>query len=254
MKTRKLTKTTIAAAVSLALSGTVNAATVTIDLMDSNRPSLMPEKEYLQLVIRDGADGSVNFGIKSNVAGEDFDLYGLRKFALNFGDFDVAKSNLRTPKHWRFGQMSDAPFGDFDLVLRNKAKRAVNGLKFSIVDVEGDSAAGYAAAISDGMGKHGNYAFAAKISPIGLDTILPMSRGKADFSEARCEELNFRPRWCRAEEWEGLKGIRNAMVAGGNPQPGNAVVPIPGALGLMGSASAVLGLLARRRRKLQEQI
>jgi hypothetical protein len=214
MQTSALTGvTTLALAVLGTLAaGTSSAASVSYVLDQSD---VMPDDVgYLQVTISDGLDGAIDFSVRMlapllDVAG---DRFGIQKFSFNIvpGTSGGAVDVTGLPDGWRAKNGGSlGGFGRFDVALKGNGTSRVEELTFSIAGVDADVPADYVS-LSTGRVADGHALFAARV--YGVD----------------------------------VAGIGRQVVVGGPAL--TAVVPVPAALWLLGSAVATLVPLRRALR------
>lgn len=203
MKTFRLIAAGIAAG--LLTAGTAGAASVSYILDSSDR--LPAGQPYVEVTISDGADGAIDFVVKTldalnDVAGNKF---GIQRFALNVNGPATAWDVTGLPEKWKVqdGQRVSG-FGFFDIVLRGPGNHRTDELRFSIDGVDGDTPLDYALK-SVGKARFGNSLFAARL-------------GDFDFID-------------------GNHRIRNATAS---------VVPLPASAWLLASGLGLAALLRRR--------
>jgi len=110
-------------------------------------------------------------------------------------------------------------FGEFDINLVRDSGDSQDPLEFSIVGVDGDTPEDYISTLSTGDAARGNALFAAQVT--GLDIVISRNEEPGD-------------------------SINTAAFGGSN------VVPLPPAMTFMFSATALLGALGVRRRKIKD--
>lgn len=209
-------------AVMLLLAGTpVRAASLSYFLDHSNR--LTDGPNYLQVTVADGLDGAIDFTVEVlepllDIAGRNF---GIQSFYFNVqGDVpDWTISGL--PDRWRVierGRQA-SEYGRFDIKIQGRGNARVETLRFSITGVEGDEPADYV--LASLRSRDGVAFFAAHV---------------AGFLAESCDGYG----WSKSKG-KDCTGITSAYFGG------STVVPLPGALWLIGTAFAAAALRARRR-------
>lgn len=208
-------------AATLLVAAPARAASISYILDQSNVAGLPDGVKYMQVTIADGADGAVDFTVEPleallDRAGDQFDI---RAFAFNVADGVAVSSDNITGLPENYDARGTARmdgFGRFDIGLFGTGPERFESLKFSIVDVEGDTPFTYVD-LSTGNAGNGNTAFAARVRDLVEETV------------------------CNPDRKCTPHAIPSAFIGGGDPVP----LPATAWLFLTGIAAAV----ARARRR-----
>jgi hypothetical protein len=204
------------------------ARSATIILDQSNVAGLPDGIDYLQVTIENGADGAIDFTVEAlpallDRAGDQFDI---RAFAFNFSDSLALGSDNITGLPDNFDARSTSRmdgFGRFDMSLFGTGPERTESLKFSVVDVDGDTPEDYIL-LSTGNAGQGNVAFAARVRDLIEETV------------------------CNPDRKCTPHAIPSAFIGGG---AGGAEVPLPATAWLL--VTGFLGVLGRVRRRVARQ-
>ena len=228
----------VAASVLLLCSAAVaQSASVSVILDQSNEDILLPDgSAYLMVTISDGADGAIDFSIETLdelFAVSQGSNYGIQSFAFNFGDSGATTGNIVQPDGWKVfdkGAVNFSGFGSFDVILRGTGHNRFDPLSFSISGVDGDTPMDYIQAVSTGNAEQGNVLFGSQVAGFSLNDDWVAGFSLSSLSDGWDQKSNYE--------------IGSAKFGGSL-----TVVPLPPAMVMMLSATALLGGMGLRRRK-----
>jgi hypothetical protein len=217
----------------LAAAGQSQAASYFLDQTNIDEAPFTDGTNYLMVTVDTSGD-NVTFDVDVlNDPGQPFDGKELSNFGIQAFGFNLANNNGASleadniaglPSGWNvdFNRTLNG-FGRFDVVVLGTGSNRQEPLSFSINGISGDTPASYHAP-SAGGASEGNAWYAAHVT---------------DFSGPEPTMNSYR------------KGQITSGYFGGGDGPGIAPtpVPVPGAVWLLGSAIAGLGLISRRSRK-----
>ena len=195
--------------------GPAQAASVSYFLDQSSIDAQLPDgQNYLQVTIADGSDGDIDFTVEIldpllSIAGANF---GIQSFGFNTTS-GVFAGTIEGPGGWATtNNKNQNGFGRFFVVKKGQGNsRQSPILEFSISGVDGDTPFDYVA-LSSGNADQGNQFFAAHVA-------------------------GFR---ARTNDKAKGQGMATSGFFGGS-----AIVPVPPAAWLFGSALALLGWVRR---------
>jgi hypothetical protein len=224
MENTMFTKMVASAALMLLTASAAQAASVSVILDQSNQENLLPDgSHYLMVTISDGVDGDIDFSLETLdelFAVSQGSNYGIQSFAFNFGDSGATSDNIVQPDGWRIfdkGAVNFSGFGSFDVILRGTGHSRFDTLEFYLSGVDGDTPFDYIQAASTGNAAQGNVLFGSHVAGFSLTD-----------------------GWDKKGEFE----LGSAQFGGSL-----TVVPLPPAMAMMFSATALLGGMGLRRRK-----
>ena len=146
-------------ATAILLSLLAQAQTVSYYLDQNN--SGLPDNNWAQVTISDGSDGAIDFLVEvlSAAFPVEGDNFGMQEFYFNFDDgLSVAPANISLidPASWsvKTDKNAGGGFGKFDFELKGTGNSRTDELRFSILNVEGDTPQGYATGYSEFFAAH----------------------------------------------------------------------------------------------------
>ena len=199
------------------MASSVNAASVTYYLNQSNIDTVLPDNtnNYLTLLISSLTAGNASFSLSPSYAFVQSSNYGIDSFGFNFSGSNVINSSNISgiPTGWGLSTNKNQDgYGRFEFVLDTTGSGRLPTLNFSISGLGGataDETLGYFALNSTNNAGQGNFYFASHV---------------AGFSAG---------------------GQTSAFFAGSTVAP----IPEPESYSLMLTGLGLLGFIARRRKQ-----
>ena len=172
MKGRTGTKL-VAALAGLMLASAANAASISVDLDQSNKKNAFPSgSDYLRVTISDGDNGDIDFLVETLDPLQDSaakrGAFGIKSFSFNFGTSGARSGNIDLPTNWRLSNPAHGPFGIYDVSLSANKWNRRDPLSFSISGVDGDRPIDYLQSVSLGEAPLGNFLFGADVGGLNI--------------------------------------------------------------------------------------